>query len=129
MPYAEEKTLALLQKTEISNLSTESETTIYTVPTGKTCILAWAWLKVAGDVGANGVFTIGQDGAETDWVATINSDNLDANLDVILIGPVPSATPATLKEYVAGELIKFDVATAGNAVAGTIYLFGFLDDA
>jgi hypothetical protein len=60
MPYAEEKTLALLQKTEITNLSTESETTIYTVPPGKTCILAWAWLKVAGDVGASGVFTIGQ---------------------------------------------------------------------
>jgi hypothetical protein len=30
---------------------------------------------------------------------------------------------------VAGELIKFDVATAANAITGTLYLFGFLDDA
>lgn len=129
MPYAEEKTIALLQKTAIADLSSATETTVYTVPTGKTCILAWSWLKVAGDVGANLAVTVGQDGAETDWVGTTNGDNLDANLDVILIGPVPSATPATLKEYVAGELIKFDVAVAGNAVAGTFYLFGFLDDA
>lgn len=129
MPMAKESCLALLSKTAITSMAVEAEQTIYTVPTGKTCILAFAWLKVEGDLGAAGVFTIGQDGAETDWVATINSDNADANLDVLPIGPIFNATPPTLKEYVAGELIKFDVATAANAVAGTLYLFGFLDDA
>jgi hypothetical protein len=129
MPKLKETSIALLSKTVIADLSSEVETTIYTVNTGKTMIPAWGWLKVDGDVGANGVFTIGQDGAETDWVATINSDNLDASGDVIIIGPIPSATPSTLKEYAAGTVIKFVVATAGNAVAGTLYYFGFEDDA
>lgn len=129
MPVTQEKCIALLQKTSIADLSVETETTIYTVPVGKTCILTEAWIKVDGDAGANGVFTIGQNGAETDWLATINSDNLDADLDCTIMKPVASATPPTLKEYVASELIQFDVATAANAVGCTIYLFGFLDDA
>ena len=128
MPVTQEKCIALLSKTAIADLSSEVETTIYTVPVGKTCILTEAWIKVAGDVGANLVATIGQDGAETDWM-TINGDNLDADLDCTIIKPVASATPPTLKEYVASELIKFDVATAGNAEAATVYLFGFIDDA
>ena len=128
MPALQEKCIALLSKTAIADLSSEVETTIYTVPVGKTCILTEAWIKVAGDVGAALVATIGQNGAETDWM-TINGDNLNANLDCTIIKPVASATPPTLVEYVASELIQFDVATAGNAVAATVYLFGFLDDA
>ena len=128
MPALQEKCIALLSKTAIADLSSEVETTLYTVPVGKTCILTEGWIKVAGDVGAALVATIGQNGAETDWM-TINGDNLNANLDYTIIKPVASATPPTLVEYVASELIQFDVATAGNAVAATVYLFGFLDDA
>ena len=129
MPALQEKCIALLSKTAIADLSSTTETTVYTVPIGKTCILTESWLKVAGDVGANLAFTVGQDGAETDWLNTQNGDNLDADLDCSIFKPVASATPPTLKEYVAGELIKFAVTVAGNAVAGTYYLFGFLDDA
>lgn len=128
MPAGKEKFIALLSKTAIADLSSATETTIYTVPIGKTCILTEAWIKVAGDVGGSLSATIGQDGAETDWM-TIAGDNLNADLDCTIIKPVASATPPTLVEYVAGELIKFDVAVAGNAVAATLYLFGFLDDA
>lgn len=120
---------AMLSVTDISDLSSETQTTLYTVPSGKTLILTKALLRVAGDVGANGVVTIGQNGANTDFVGTTNLDNADAAGDVVLIAPVPSATPATLKEYTAGEVIELDVATAGNSVAGTLYLFGILDDA
>ena len=130
MGKLQETTLCLLQKTAITTFaSLNAETTVYTVPTARTCILSHGWLKVAGDIGDTAVMTVGQNGAEDDWVGTTNGDNADADLDVILFSPVPSATPATLKEYVAGELIKFKVTTAGNAVAGTFYLFGFLDDA
>lgn len=119
----------LLSTTAIADLSSETQTTLYTVPVGKTLILTFAKLRVAGDVGAAGVGTIGQNGAVTDFVGTTNLDNLDASGDVILFAPVPSATPAKTKEYAAGTVIEYDVATAGNAVAGTLYLHGVLDDA
>lgn len=120
---------SLLSITAISDLSSETQTTLYTVPTGMTLILTFAKLRVAGDVGASGVVTIGQNGAVTDFVGTTNLDNLNASGDVILIAPVPSATPEINKEYTAGEVIELDVATAGNGVAGTLYLYGTLDNA
>lgn len=124
-----ESTDALVSVTAIADISSEVETTIYTVPTGKTLILTKAFLKVAGDVGAAGVCTIGADATPTDFIGSTNMDNLDVAGDVIILAPVPSATPATLKEYAAATVIKYDQATAGNAVAGTLYLFGILDDA
>ena len=124
-----ENTDSLLSVTAIADLSSETQTTLYTVPVGKTLILTKALLRVAGDVGALGVVTIGQNGAVTDFVGTTNLDNANAAGDVVLIAPIPSATPATLKEYSAGTVIELDVATAGNAVAGTLYLYGTLDDA
>lgn len=129
MPALQESCIALLQKTAIANCSSTGETTVYTVPIGKTCILTESWMKIAGDVGDSFAFTVGQDGAETDWLNTQNGDNLNADLDCTIFKPVASATPPTLKEYVAGELIKLNITVAGNAVAATYYLFGFLDDA
>jgi len=126
MAALKEKAIALLSSTAVADLSSATETTLYTVPTGKRCILTEAWLVVAGDVGASLAVTIGQNGAETDFVGTTNGDNLDAAYDAIIMKPVPSATPATCKSYAAATIIKLDVAVAGNAVAGTVYLFGFL---
>ena len=129
MPALQESCIALLSKTALTSLAVESERSLYTVPVGKTCILCFAWIKFADDPGDAGVLTIGQNGAETDWVATINTDNISAALSVAPIGPIFNATPPELIEYVAGELIVLDVATAANAVTATVYLFGFLDDA
>ena len=123
-----ENALALLSSTAIADLSSETQTTLYTVPVGKKLILHSAFLEVADDVGAALVVTIGQNGAVTDFVGTTNGDNLDADEDCILVAPVPSATPAKQKIYAAGTVIELDVATAGNAVAGVLHLFGFLID-
>ena len=117
----------LLSTTAIANLSSETQTTLYTVPISFTLILTKAYLVVdEGDVGNLLVVTIGQNGAVTDFVGTTNGDNLDAAEDCILMAPVPSATPAKLKRYAAGTVIEFDVATAGNAVTGEVLLFGIL---
>ena len=123
-----ENALTLLSSTAIADLSSETQTTLYTVPTGKKLILDKGYLEAAADVGAALVVTIGQNGAVTDFVGTTNGDNLDADEDCILVAPVPSATPAKLKIYAAGTVIELDVATAGNAVAGVLHLFGFLID-
>jgi len=127
MPYNDTKGIALLSTTAITDLGTASETTLYTVPTGYKCILTEAWLETAGNVADALDVTIGQNGAETDFVGTTAGDNLDADEDVIILKPVPSASPATNKIYAAGTVIKFDVAVASaNTVAGVVYLFGFL---
>lgn len=121
----------LLSATAIADLSSETQTTLYTVPAGYTCILTKAYLVAdEGDVGANLDVTIGQYGAVTDFVGTTAGDNLDAAEDVILIAPDPSAAPPTmLKRYAAGTVIELDVATAGNAVTGEVLLYGTLQAA
>jgi len=129
MPSLRECADALLSVTAIADLSATGATSLYIVPVGKTLILTKALIKVAGDVGASGEITIGQVGALTDFVGTTNLDNANAASDVVLVAPVPSATPATLKEYTAAEIIQLNVAVGGNAVAATVYLFGILDDA
>jgi len=123
-----ENAITLLSTTAVADLSSAAATTLYTVPTGKKLCLSHAYLEVAGDVGAALAVTIGRSTALTDFVGTTNGDNLDADEDVILIAPVPSATPATNKLYAAAVIIQIDVAVAGNAVAGVVYLFGFLID-
>ena len=119
-----ENALTLLSATTVS-LAANAETTIYTVPIGKRCILHSAILVAGADAGTSDI-TIGQVGAETDFVGTTNLDNLDAQYDAMLLAPVPSATPATLKTYAAGVLIKATVANQAGGATNTLYLFGLL---
>jgi hypothetical protein len=129
MANLRENAVSLLSVTDIADLSGVAQTTLYTVPTGKTCILHSAHLRANADVGANLQVQIGQNGATTDFIASTAGDNLDAQGDVIILAPVPSATPAKLKEYAAATVIEIDVTVGGNAVAGTVYLYGVEDDA
>ena len=117
---------ALLSTTAITDMSVAAIQTLYTVPVGKTCILAFAFLESDGDLADAGVVTIGSGALAIDFVGTTNVDNLNADGDVILMAPVPSATPATLKAYAAATVISLDVATAAAAQTATCYLFGFL---
>ncbi len=117
---------SLLSTTAITAMNVAAIQTIYTVPAGKTCILAFAFLEIDADLGDAAEVAIGQSAAANDFVGTTTTDNLDANGDVILLAPVPSATPAKLKAYATAAVISLDVVSAGNAVTGTCYLFGFL---
>lgn len=126
MPDLRENACGLLSTTALTDLSVAAIQTLYTVPVGKTCILAFALIEADGDLADAGVFTIGSGAGAIDFVGTTNVDNLNAAGDVILMAPVPSATPATLKAYAAGTVISLDVATAAAAETGTCYLFGML---
>lgn len=112
--------------TALTDMSVAAIQKLFTVPAGKICVLSHALVEISADAGALGVLTIGSGAAAIDFVGTTNVDNLDADGDVILMMPVPSATPATLKAYAGGTVINLDVATAANAVTGSCYLFGFL---
>lgn len=126
MSFLETKGITLLSTTSVASLASETQTTLYTVPVGYKCVLTEAWLETAGDVGAALVVSIGRSTALTDFIGNTTCSNLDADEDIVILKPVPAATPAKNKIYAAGVIIQIDVATAGNAVAGVVYLFGFL---
>ena len=117
-------TVALLSATTVA-LNADADTTIYTVPAGKRCILSHAILVAGADAGTSDI-SIGANGAETDFVGVTNLDNLDAQYDAVLLAPVPSATPAKLKSYAATTVIQAKVANQAGGATNTLYLFGTL---
>jgi len=127
MTALNENAITLLSATTVS-LAADGDTTIYTVPVGKRCILSHAILVAGADAGTSDI-SIGQNGAETDFVGVTNLDNLDAQYDAMLLAPVPSATPATNKSYAAGTVIEAKVANNNGGATNTLYLFGTLYDA
>lgn len=120
-----ESALTLLSATTVP-LNANGQTTIYTVPAGKRCLLSHALLVLGADAGTSDL-SIGQNGATTDFLPVQNLDNLNAQYDVGLLMPVPSATPALpQKSYVAGTVIEADVANQAGGPTSTLYLFGIL---
>ena len=124
MADLKEKSIALLSTTTVA-LNADADTTLYTVPTGKRCILSHAILVAGADASTSDI-SIGQNSAETDFVGVTNLDNLDAQYDAVLLAPVPSATPATLKSYAAGTVIEAQVSNQAGGATNTLYLFGTL---
>jgi len=120
-----ENALTLLSSTTVP-LNADGQTTIFTVPVGKRCILSHALLVLGADAGTSDI-SIGQNGTTTDFLPVQNLDNGNAQYDVVLLMPVPSATPAIVqKSYAAGTVIEADVANQAGGATNTIYLFGIL---
>ena len=120
-----ENVLALLSDTNIP-LNANGDTIIYTVPGGKRCILHSALLVLGADAGTSDL-SIGQAGATTDFLPVQNLDNLNAQYDVGLLMPVPSATPALpQKSYSAGTIIKATVANQAGGATNKLFLYGTL---
>jgi len=125
MPALGENALTLLSTTTQA-LNANGDTTYYTVPTGKRLILSHALLVLGADAGTSDL-SIGQSGTTTDFLPVQNLDNGNAEFDVLLLMPVPSATPALAqKSYAAGTVIKGTVANQAGGATNTIYLFGTL---
>lgn len=119
-----EKSFSLLSATTVA-LNANADTTIYTVPTGKRCVLTHAVLVVGADAGTTDL-SIGADGAETDFLSAQSLDNLNAQYDAAILQPVPNATPVLIKSYAAGTVIQAQVTNQAGGATNTLYLFGFL---
>lgn len=124
MSSLRENAVTLLSTTTVP-LNANGDTTLYVVPQGFRCVLDHAMLVAGADAGTSDI-SIGQDSAETDFVGVTNLDNLDAANDAMLLAPVPSATPATLKSYAASTVIQAQVANQAGGATNTLYLFGTL---
>jgi len=116
---------ATLLSTTTVALNANADTVLYTVPVGKRCILSHAVL-VAGADAASTDISIGQDGAETDFIPTSQCDNLDAANDAIILTPVPHLTPAKVKSYAAGTVIELKVTNQAGGATNTLFLYGTL---
>jgi hypothetical protein len=121
VPYVAE---ALLSTTTVS-LASNANTTIYTVPAAKTCVLTKA-IIVAGANANSTDISIGQAGAETDWIGTTQCDNLDAANDAIILQPVPASTSPQSKAYAENTVININVANQAGGATNKLYLFGYV---
>lgn len=124
MADLKEKSISLLSTTTVS-LAADGDTTLYTVPVGKRCVLSHAILVAAADCGTS-VISIGANGTETDFLPNNTLSGIDAQYDVAILRPVPATTPALTKSYAAGVVIEAKVSSHAGSAGNTIYLFGIL---
>ncbi len=122
-----ENAITLLSTTTIA-LNADADTVLYTVPVGKRCILSHAILVVGADAGTSDI-SIGQNGAETDFIGAIDLANLDAQYDACRLAPLPvAAASSAAKEesYAAGTVIEAQVTNQAGGATNTLYLYGTL---
>jgi len=120
-----EKSASLLSSTSVA-LNADDETTIYTVPTGKRCVLSHAILVVGADAGTTDI-SIGADGSETDFIPATDLANVDAAYDACKLEPIMATTSVPkIESYAAGTVIKAKVTNQAGGDTNTLYLFGFL---
>jgi hypothetical protein len=123
MPYLETAAISLLSEINV-DLSSNADTIIYTVPTGKTCVLAWACLVAGSNTGASQI-SIGQSGSTTDWIP-LNTLAVSVAGNAFVLQPVPNTTTPLQQTYPAGTVIKATVANHAGGATNALYLFGFL---
>ena len=128
MPDLKEKAASLLSATTVS-FAADADTTLYTVPTGKRCVLSHAIVVAAADAGATTDLSIGAAAAGTDWVDAVTLSNLDAAYDAVKVEPLMADPPVKIKSYAAAAVIEAKIASQSGSAGNTIYLFGHLYDA
>jgi hypothetical protein len=127
MAALNENAITLLSTTTVS-LQTAAATTLYTVPTGKRCVLTELFIRCGSAASTTAKFTSGQVGALTDFLAEVTCTNLAATYDTLRCVPIPATTPLKSKSYAAGTVLQINITTADtdgstDAIAD---LFGYL---
>ena len=102
-------------------------TTLYTVPTGKIFIPVLAIIRAGADAALTDV-TFGKVGALTDWLGTIQLDNLDAAGDQVKVEQTNANPPLKSKTYAAAVVFQIDVTVAQGGATNYVDLFGYLID-
>lgn len=131
MADLKEKAVALLGSVDSVDLNDDaSSTTIYTVPTGKKCVLDHVRLRNISANCTSATCTVGQTGALTDFLGTQTLSGLNAAASTGILRPVPNATTVKGVEYTAGETLVFRVVVAaGVACTCTVDFYGSIDTA
>jgi len=112
----------LLSKTTLS-LAADGDTALYTVPAGYKIALTKAILVVGSDAGGTTI-SIGQNGAETEFVATSTLTNLNVDGRYAILTPIPAATPLASRVYSATTVIDARVGSHTGGATNYLYLYG-----
>lgn len=119
--------VVVVKKLSTTTVTFESsgQTTLYTVPAGKTFIPVFVIIRVGGDAGTTDV-SFGRVGALTDWIGNTQLDNLDAAGDCVKIEVTNADPPAKSKTYAAGTVFQIDVIVGIGQPTNYVDLFGYL---
>jgi len=118
------KTIHVLDTVNV-DFSTTGETVLYTTISGETTVLTQAGVRAGGDAGATEV-TIGQSGEVTDFLDTQTLSNLNAFGEMVILQPVPNATPVGLKHYYGETQIRMNVETADGGAINWVDILGYI---
>ena len=111
--------------TTIVVFNTTGQTTLYTVPAGKLFTPVLVVIRAGANAALTDV-TFGRSTALTDWLGTIQLDNLDAAGDQVKVETINSNPPKKSKTYAAGTIFQVDVIVAQGGDINYIDLFGYL---
>jgi hypothetical protein len=130
MADLKEAAVTLLSSTTLDVTSTGA-TTLYTVPTGKRCVLDHFKVICGSAASTTAVITVGRSTALTDFLDSQTMTNLAAQYDCVICAPVPNATPVKTKSYAAATIIQCNVGTADadGSEDATLLLYGTIYDA
>jgi hypothetical protein len=114
----------LLSSTVLS-LAGNGATTIFTVPTGKTLLINYAFL-VGGSSASTSTLSIGQSGTPTDFINAYVLSGITGAGIAVRLSPVNASTPPAIVAYPAGTVITATVGSHAGGATNTILLFGTL---
>ena len=124
MPDLKEKAITLLASGTAGMQDGDGKTTIYTVPTGKSCIITHIIVKNPTDSLAGGTSYNFGDGADADtWKTGVDLSSMTATTDCMVI----TNDNSKYTVFDAGDQIGIKPVTGATADAdATIEIFGYI---
>jgi len=127
-----ENAITLLGSTAAVDLNAAggTETSLYTVPTGKTCIVTQIVIRNMSADAANAVVTFGKTGGACDeWRGNQTLSGLDGvtKYTVLYLDQGTNDTPEAAVQFDAADVVGVEITTqAGGACTCTMDVFGYL---
>ena len=132
MGYLNQAAFTLLESTAGVNLNGAggTETSLYTVPVGKTAIVTHIAIHTMSADAAAAVVTFGKTGGACDEFRgdqTLSGLNAVGKYTVIYLDQGTNDTPEAATEFAAGESVGVEITTAaGGACTCSVSVFGVL---
>ncbi|HAL45502.1 MAG: hypothetical protein A2Y12_08830 [Planctomycetes bacterium GWF2_42_9] len=124
--------VVLLSSTSVNlNAAADTETVLYTVPTGKKLIVEKVVIRGLSASAALAVITLGKGGGACDeFLGNQTLSNLNGATKAAILQAIPNATPVAQTILAATETFSSEITTAAGSACTAIFdLFGILIDA